>query len=313
MLDCSPMYASTCHASGSAQMPLRRSPLGGPRVARATADRQQPRDDRERQQRAVHRSAPCHPSSPDGTSMCEIGTTIPEATAPMPASSAVNAAVTTVMRSPKSRLITAGISTFAIAMDEPMSAVPSQRFAAGPGIDRQTVPAPMSSERPQHHPRHPEPRAQPVRERRDDGERDERNGGEGAEGGLARAEVVGDLSEERPDARDRRAEVRRDQQHRDEQQQPGAPLVGDPFGRARARQSEPPGRRTPTPPAGQEAPTRPVTVSAPAPRALRRRCGRSSGCPGRRGFLRCPARGRSRTGSCRRRARAGRGVWRRGR
>ena len=77
--------------------------------------------------------------------MCEIGTTIPDATAPIPASSAVNAAVTTVMRSPKSRLITAGISTFAIAMDEPMSAVPSQRFAAGPGIDRQTVPAPMST------------------------------------------------------------------------------------------------------------------------------------------------------------------------
>ena len=63
----------------------------------------------------------------------------------MPASSAVNAAVTTVMRSLKSRLITAGISTLAIAIEAPMSAVPSQRFTAEPGRERHTVPTAIST------------------------------------------------------------------------------------------------------------------------------------------------------------------------
>jgi hypothetical protein len=58
-----------------------------------------------------------------------------------------------------------------------------------------------------------------VRERRDDGERDQRHGGERAEGGFARTEVVGDLGEQGPDAGDRRAEVRGDQQDGDEQKQ----------------------------------------------------------------------------------------------
>jgi hypothetical protein len=58
-----------------------------------------------------------------------------------------------------------------------------------------------------------------MRERRDDGECDEGHGGKRPEGGFARAEVVGDLGEERADAGDGRAQVGGDQQDRDQQKQ----------------------------------------------------------------------------------------------
>jgi hypothetical protein len=58
---------------------------------------------------------------------------------------------------------------------------------------------------------------------------------------------------------------------------------------------------------------RAAAFSAPERPAPRRRCGRSSGCPGTPARPRCPARVPCPTASCRRTAHAGRGGWRRGR
>ena len=49
------------------------------------------------------------------------------------------------MRTGKSRFTTAGMSTFAIASETPMSAVPTHRLTDGPGSERTIVPTVSSS------------------------------------------------------------------------------------------------------------------------------------------------------------------------
>ncbi len=147
-----------------------------------------------------------------------IGWATPDASPAKPVSTAEYAPVSSGTWCGKSRFTMAGMITLQTATAAPRMAVPTHRLPDQPGRDRSTVPKIKHQQRIEHRTFGADPPGQQVDQRRHGGKRQQRHRSEQTEATGVQAGVAADELEDRPDGRDRRAQVGGDDEHGDRRQ-----------------------------------------------------------------------------------------------